>query len=635
MADISSLDLAKVKEELIEAHRECSMRRLLNGAKWAAELSSALEVTVDPQILMQNACKEAYFVDVDKVNLATTYFDLKEYDRAAHVVRDLKRPLPYFLHMYAQYLAEETRRLDNTSDSISGQVSHDNTKLRNMKTELSGKHQQRELDGFGLYLYGVVLKKLDLTKMAVDVLVEAVTKQPLHWGAWQELASLVTDREMELASLVTDREMVGNQWVCVVEVCVGAGGCCLCKAVTKQPLHWVAWQELASLVTDREMLLSLPLPGHWVKSLFLAHVYLELQLHDEALAIYTSFSNAGFHSATYLMAQVATTFHNMRDVEQAVSAFGELEKMDPFRLENMDVYSNLLYVKEMRAELSYLAHRCCDINKYRVETCCVIGNYYSLRCQHEKAILYFQRALRLNPHYLSAWTLMGHEYMEMKNTTAAIQAYRQAIEVNKRDYRAWYGLGQTYEILKMPFYSLYYYRQAHVLKPNDSRMVVALGECYEKLDRLQEAKKCYRKAHSIGDMEGGALFKLAKLYERLSESDQAASAYTEYILEAERRGVHSHEEMSQAYRYLANYHWVRRQLDEAYAAAQKCAEYAETREDAKVILQQIQSLRSQGEGSTPAHLDDSMGSLTSGDHFRPGETRAFGRVTPVNLNFTP
>lgn len=53
-----------------------------------------------------------------------------------------------------------------------------------------------------------------------------------------------------------------------------------------------------------------------------------------------------------------------------------------------------------------------------------LGNYYSLRSQHEKAALYFQRALKLNPRYLGAWTLMGHEYMEMKNTSAAIQAYR-------------------------------------------------------------------------------------------------------------------------------------------------------------------------------------------------------------------
>lgn len=57
----------------------------------------------------------------------------------------------------------------------------------------------------------------------------------------------------------------------------------------------------------------------------------------------------------------------------------------------------------------------------------VSGNYYSLRGDHQKAVVYFQRALKLNPYYLSAWTLMGHEFMEMKNTNAAIHSYRQAI----------------------------------------------------------------------------------------------------------------------------------------------------------------------------------------------------------------
>ena len=65
--------------------------------------------------------------------------------------------------------------------------------------------------------------------------------------------------------------------------------------------------------------------------------------------------------------------------------------------------------------------------RYRTETCCVIGNYYSLKSLHEKAVMYFQRALKLNPSYLSAWTLMGHEFIELKNTNAAIQSYRRAI----------------------------------------------------------------------------------------------------------------------------------------------------------------------------------------------------------------
>lgn len=62
-------------------------------------------------------------------------------------------------------------------------------------------------------------------------------------------------------------------------------------------------------------------------------------------------------------------------MDQAVTIFKELEAIDPFRLDNLDTYSNLLYVKEMRVELSHLAHKVVQVDKYRVETCCVIGEF--------------------------------------------------------------------------------------------------------------------------------------------------------------------------------------------------------------------------------------------------------------------
>jgi anaphase-promoting complex subunit 8 len=42
-------------------------------------------------------------------------------------------------------------------------------------------------------------------------------------------------------------------------------------------------------------------------------------------------------------------------------------------------YSDILYVKESKAELSHLAHIAAKNDKYRPETCCIIGNYYSLK----------------------------------------------------------------------------------------------------------------------------------------------------------------------------------------------------------------------------------------------------------------
>ena len=47
---------------------------------------------------------------------------------------------------------------------------------------------------------------------------------------------------------------------------------------------------------------------------------------------------------------------------------------DPFRLDNMDAYSNILYVKEDKARLSYLANLAHNTDKYRPETCCIIGS---------------------------------------------------------------------------------------------------------------------------------------------------------------------------------------------------------------------------------------------------------------------
>lgn len=95
----------------------------------------------------------------------------------------------------------------------------------------------------------------------------------------------------------------------------------------------------------------------------------------------------------------------------------------------MDTYSNLLYVQHQRVELAYLAQRAVKIDKYRVETCCILGNYYSLHGEHQKAMRYFHRALKLNPLYLAAWTLLGQEYMELKNSNDAIQSYSKALGV--------------------------------------------------------------------------------------------------------------------------------------------------------------------------------------------------------------
>ncbi|XP_050720538.1 cell division cycle protein 23 homolog isoform X1 [Eriocheir sinensis] len=584
--------LREVKRDLTVAREECVRRGLLHTTKWLSELLLCVrDVPLDEPLPCCPSLQEVLGEELDHYNLAKSYFDLKEYDRCSYFTKHSTTSLGRFLHLYSTYLSGEKKKNDDIVDTLVANEQHKGGYLKVLHTELSKMYNLTQnpcrddggggdgsggtMDAWLLWVYGVVLKRLDLTQQAVEVLSEAVHQQPLHWGAW-----------LELAALITDREMLG----------------------------------------------TLKLPDHWMRRLFLAHTYLELQLNDEALEIYTSLQDAGLANSTYIMAQVAITHHNQRDVDQAVTIFKELEAVDPYRLDNLDTYSNLLYVKEMRVELSYLAHRVVQVDKYRVETCCVIGNYYSLRSQHEKAVQYFQRALRLNPHYLAAWTLMGHEYMEMKNTNAAIQCYRQAIEVNRRDYRAWYGLGQTYEILKLPAYCLYYFKQAQKLRPNDSRMLVALGESYEKLEKTEEAKKCFLKAHSVGDIEGIALLRLAKLYSRLAEGDRAAVLFERYLQETEEVGPS--EDRGQAYLFLANHCLQKNLFDLAYEYAQKCTLFPETRESAKTMLREIANRRQHSDQNTQ---DDCGSVLVSRARPRPlgGDRSNNSRLPPLSLTYTP
>ncbi|KKA24648.1 20S cyclosome subunit [Rasamsonia emersonii CBS 393.64] len=249
------------------------------------------------------------------------------------------------------------------------------------------------------------------------------------------------------------------------------------------------------------------------------------------------------------------------DFEEASSIFAEILISNPHRLDSLDHYSNILYVMGARPQLAFIAQLATATDKFRPETCCVVGNYYSLKSEHEKAVMYFRRALTLDRNFLSAWTLMGHEYIEMKNTHAAIESYRRAVDVNRKDYRAWYGLGQAYEVLDMSFYALFYYQRAAALRPYDPKMWQAVGSCYAKMGRLEQSIKALKRALVAGSYyesgsgvdaggasqsgvgAGGAgpgrkildpetLYQIATLYERLGDEDEAA-AYMELTLQQE------------------------------------------------------------------------------------------------------
>lgn len=68
-----------------------------------------------------------------------------------------------------------------------------------------------------------------------------------------------------------------------------------------------------------------------------------------------------------------------------------------------------------------------------------------------------------------------------------------------------------------------------------------------------------------------------RLYDNLNDVDNAAAAYTEYCLSEHKPTPYNGDQANlySAYRYLANYHMKKGQLDDAYTYAYKCLESEE------------------------------------------------------------
>ncbi|KAJ7770178.1 hypothetical protein DFH07DRAFT_902372 [Mycena maculata] len=411
---------------------------------------------------------------------ARAFIESREPMRAIHALRQCRSSKAHFLSMYSQFIATENRalrtwhKLDNNrhqpSEPVNPTVEHLLSRVVNAT------------DPWMLFLKALFLSRLSGRR----------------------------DEAIEIAIL----SIAGFQW------------------------NWATWALLGSCIEDGEELSAilplLPLPAtHPLVQLFQIKTMNELHIPSEnELNLCEQLLGPDFFPGSlWLMSLRACALYHSHDFKSAQAQFERILAIDPNRVEDIDIYSNILYVTDSRLKLSRLANDFLALDRDRPEVCCLVGNLYSLRSEHEKSVKYFRRATQLDRTYLSAWTLMGHEYVEMKNSHAAIESYRRAIDVNRKDYRAWYGVGQAYELLNMHQYALHYYHYATALRPYDVRLWQAQGMCYEEMGKPRDAIECYKRALITADPHEITInLRLANLYGLLQDHGESV-AYHRRVVE--------------------------------------------------------------------------------------------------------
>lgn len=519
--------MEQVRLEFYEAAVALANVNLVYAAKWCTEALNGLPPT-DAFDYPIKPLDPAQKQDHLSFMLAKTYFACKEYDRAAYTLKNCTSGDAVFLRLYATYISTDRRSAAGV-DEVAGEDESLGGKLASIVSEADQYGRTETPNAFLLYLVGLIYAKGKKHKLARDRLLESLVLFPCNWSAWQELLGTFSTYDEAL--------------VFVEQI----------KAVHA---------DLAAHVMFRFFEMAVLQEFHQRPA----------QFFDILAALSEMFP--GF---TFLKVQKFLAAYHGLDYFQAEAIFDDILVDDPMRLEDLDTYSNMLYVMEKKSKLSFLAQYASQIDKYRSETCCIIANYHSMKGEHDKSIMYYRRALALNRNCLSAWTLMGHEFVELKNSHAAIESYRRAVDINTKDFRAWYGLGQAYEVLDMHLYALYYYQRATNLQPSDKRMWQAMGNCFEKIDKLEEAVRSFEKALAVDrlsrseedspSVEPHICYKLATISEKLARPKETYR-YMRICFEQEGEwGVT--DETAKARLWLARHALEHRRYDEAYDLARE------------------------------------------------------------------
>ncbi|KAA3457231.1 cell division cycle protein 27-like protein B isoform X2 [Gossypium australe] len=129
----------------------------------------------------------------------------------------------------------------------------------------------------------------------------------------------------------------------------------------------------------------------------------------EALNVYQKLSSKQYNTG-WILSQVGKAYFELVDYLNADYAFSLARQISPYNLEEMDVYSTVLYHLKQDMQLKYLAQEMILVDRFAPQTWCAIGNCYSLQKDHESALKSFQRAVQLNSRFAYAHTLSGHEY---------------------------------------------------------------------------------------------------------------------------------------------------------------------------------------------------------------------------------
>ncbi|ODA82587.1 hypothetical protein RJ55_01094 [Drechmeria coniospora] len=212
----------------------------------------------------------------------------------------------------------------------------------------------------------------------------------------------------------------------------------------------------------------------------------------------------------WVLAQLGRAHYEQAAYGEADKFFRRMRIQAPSRLQDMEVYSTVLWHLKRETDLSFLAHELIDSAWHSPEAWCALGNAWSLARDPEQALKCFKRATQLDAGFAYAFTLQGHEHVSNEEYEKALTAYRQAIAADRRHYNAYYGIGRVQERLGAYDKAYDHFYAAQVINPNNAVLICCMGTVLEKQKQMVQALSAYTKAAELAPRAAQTRYKKAR-----------------------------------------------------------------------------------------------------------------------------
>ena len=189
----------------------------------------------------------------------------------------------------------------------------------------------------------------------------------------------------------------------------------------------------------------------------------------------------------------------------------------------------------------------------------VLGDFFTRRLQHNKAIEFYKKATERNPKNATAFVKLANAYNAVGDRRTAFDRFAKAVELDRNDYQSYYEIGIIFnelnkksdaqvvldnalrikpdftpasELLALVLCAQNKYDEAiHVYKdaikyaPDNYQLYYSLGIVRTELRDFAEALECYKKAIELEPTLFEAYFSIGQIHLLRGELDEATEAF--------------------------------------------------------------------------------------------------------------